>query len=81
MARMTWTSPAVAAAAALLAATALPASVKPCRDASGRIIRCAEPKPAPKRCKDASGRFVRCPAPDASEKTQAAPAKGAPPSR
>ncbi len=40
---------------------AAPASPKPCRDASGRVVRCAKPaKPAPERCKDAAGRFVRC---------------------
>ncbi len=47
-------------------ATAVPASPKPCRDASGRVIPCAKgTKPAPSRCKNAAGRFVRCGAPDA----------------
>ena len=61
MTQRTWPGAALAMAAALVTATALPASVKPCRDASGKIIRCADPKPKPARCKDAAGRFVRCP--------------------
>jgi hypothetical protein len=73
MARTTWTHGTALAAVAALLATTAPASVKPCRDASGKIIRCADPKPAPKRCKDASGRFVRCPAPQTLGKASLLP--------
>ena len=54
--------------AALLCTTVAPASQKPCRDRSGKIIACPKPKPtpAPARCKDDKGRFVACKAPSTS---------------
>ena len=62
------------AALLLLAPAAAPASQKPCRDASGRVVACPKPeKPAPARCKDEKGRFITC-------KTAAKPTDAAPPS-
>ena len=50
-----------AAACLVTSATSLPASVKPCRDAHGKIMKCDKPKaPAAIRCKDARGKFVSC---------------------
>lgn len=55
----------LALGASLVVSAPLPASVKPCRDKDGKVIRCSQPRQASPRCKDASGRFVACPGPDA----------------
>lgn len=40
--------------------TPSPASVKPCRDRSGKVIKCPKPESSAKRCRDANGKFVPC---------------------
>jgi len=47
--------------ASLSLAAPLPASVKPCRDAAGRIIKCPKPPRTDARCRDANGKFIPCP--------------------
>jgi hypothetical protein len=51
-------------ALSLIAGAAAPTSAaSPCRDKSGKFIKCA-PKPAakvkPKACRDAKGHFMKC---------------------
>lgn len=49
------------AAAAVLSLAAAPAYAKPCRDAKGHFIKCADKKPVkPKQCRDAKGHFKKC---------------------
>lgn len=52
---------AVAAALLTLSPTAAPASQKPCRDKTGKVIDCPKPRAPTHRCKDDKGRFVACP--------------------
>ncbi|WP_174278304.1 hypothetical protein [Sphingomonas bacterium] len=51
------------AIASLLAGGPVIASVKPCRDASGKVVTCKKPRKESPRWKDAAGRFVACPPP------------------
>lgn len=46
--------------------TPLPASVKPCRDSAGKIVKCPRPDRSAKRCRDADGKFVPCPSAQSS---------------
>ncbi|RZL29037.1 MAG: hypothetical protein EOP64_02470 [Sphingomonas sp.] len=51
---------ALAASMSLVCAGQTPASPKPCRDRSGKIIQCPKVRKASPRCKDERGRFFPC---------------------
>ena len=53
----------IAAGISLLTASPVPATTKPCRDKSGKIIQCEKVRKPSPRCKDAQGRFTACPKP------------------
>jgi hypothetical protein len=53
-----------------------PASVKPCRDANGRVIPCPKVRKAAPRCKDAKGQFTACTTPPDQKNGDISPTKG-----
>lgn len=58
----------IAVAALAMLGTAVPslAANPPCRDKSGKFIKCPTKAPAkPVRCKDAKGKFAKCGTPGA----------------
>lgn len=54
------TALALAASMSLVCAGQSPASMKPCRDKSGKIIQCPKVRKASPRCKDEHGKFAAC---------------------
>ncbi|RYF00365.1 MAG: hypothetical protein EOO77_34155 [Oxalobacteraceae bacterium] len=54
------TALALAAGMSLVCAGQAPASPKPCRDRSGKIINCPKVRKASPRCKDERGKFAPC---------------------
>ena len=54
------TALALAAGISLAYAGQAPASMKPCRDKSGKIIHCPKVRKASPRCKDERGKFTPC---------------------
>ena len=47
------------AAVGILAGSA-PSFAAPCRDASGKFVKCPAAKAKPMSCKDAKGKFAKC---------------------
>lgn len=54
------TALALAAGMSLVCANQAPASTKPCRDKSGKVVQCPKVRKASLRCKDESGKFAPC---------------------
>jgi len=54
------TALALATGMSLVCAGQAPASTKPCRDKSGKIIQCPKVRKASPRCKDERGKFAPC---------------------
>lgn len=52
-------------AVALATLAAAPAQAAPCRDASGKFVKCDTVKPQTTKCKDAKGKFAKCGTPGA----------------